>query len=86
MLSTPTNLQKNFKDSKHKFTTSRRGENENGGASKVNPTNPPRKPCFKGETQNLNGNVFETLEELRNPLQFEKTLEDIQRYCSKTYR
>ena len=46
---------------------------------------PPRKPRFKGETEDLNGNVFETLEESRNPLQFKNTLEAMQRYCSKTY-
>ena len=46
---------------------------------------PPRKPRFKGETEDLNGNVFETLEESRNPLQFKKTMEALQRYSSKTY-
>ena len=33
----------------------------------------------------MNGNAFETLEESRNPLQFNKTIEALQRYCSKTY-
>ena len=33
----------------------------------------------------MNGNVFETLEESRNPLQFKRTIKALQRHCSKTY-
>ena len=57
------------------------GDNKNGGSAKNNSTKtprktfPPRKIRFKGETDDLNGNVFETLKESRNSLQFKKTLE-----------
>ena len=47
--------------------------------------NRPSRPRFKGETEEMNGNVFKTLEESRNPLQFKRTIEALQRYCSKPY-
>lgn len=43
------------------------------------------KPKFKGETSDMNGAVFETAEETKDPLQFVRTLEALERYSYKTY-
>ena len=40
---------------------------------------------FRGETKDMNGNVFECHEESRDPTQFNRTLEALERYANKTY-
>lgn len=43
------------------------------------------KPKFKGETSEMNSAVFETAEETKDPLQFVRTLEALERYSYKSY-
>jgi len=40
---------------------------------------------FKGETETMNGNVFQLLEEAKDPTQFNRTKEALERYAAKTY-
>ena len=40
---------------------------------------------FRGETKEMNGNVFKCHEESRDPTQFNRTLEALERYANKTY-
>ena len=44
-----------------------------------------RNTGFKGETEGMNANVFESLEESRDPTQYNRTLEALERYCFKNY-
>ena len=40
---------------------------------------------FKGETTDMNGHVFQTIEESKDPSQYMKTLDALERYSNKTY-
>jgi len=40
---------------------------------------------FKGETEAMNGNAFQLLEEAKDPTQFNRTKEALERYAEKTY-
>jgi len=40
---------------------------------------------FKGETEGLNGNVFQTQTESKDPTQYKRTVEALERYCDKVY-
>ena len=44
------------------------------------------KPKFKGETSEMNGSIFETSEESKDPTQFVRTLEALERFSYKTYK
>lgn len=59
------------------------GDNDKSGASVK-----PRYPCsirskFKGETEGMNGHVFQTIVESQNKRQFNKMVEALERYASK---
>ena len=40
---------------------------------------------FKGETAGMNGNVFQTQEESRDPTQYKRTMEALERFANKQY-
>ena len=44
------------------------------------------RPKFRGETDGMNGFVFETFEEAKDPTAFVRTLEALERFASKTYK
>ena len=46
----------------------------------------PSKPKFKGETDGMNGFVFETSEEVKDPTGFVRTLEALERFSNKNYK
>ena len=54
-------------------------------AKKKKPKKPSR-PKFKGETDGMNGFVFETSEEAKDPTAFVRTLEALERFANKTYK
>ena len=41
---------------------------------------------FSGETQDMNGNLFQTIEESKDATQYVKTVEALERYAFKTYK
>ena len=41
---------------------------------------------FSGETLDMNGNLFQTIEESRDVIQYIKTIEALERYAFKTYK
>jgi len=41
--------------------------------------------AFRGETSALNGNVFQTQEESKDPTQYKRTIEALERYCHKIF-
>ena len=43
------------------------------------------KPKFQGETHGMNGFVFETSEEVKDPTAFVRTLKALERFANKTY-
>ena len=46
----------------------------------------PSKPKFKGETEGMNGFVFQTSEEVKDPTGFVRTLEALERFSNKNYK
>ena len=44
------------------------------------------KPKFKGETEGMNGFIFETSEEAKDPTAFVRTLEALERFSNKNYK
>jgi len=58
----------------------------NGRGGRSNDKNMYRKTSFRGETPGLNGNVFQTLGESRDPTQFKRTMEALERFSNKVYQ
>jgi len=66
----------------HKFN-----RNRNGGRFSNNRNNNQfvKGSSFKGETFGLNGCVFQMQSESKDPTQFKRTVEALERFCDKTY-
>ena len=45
----------------------------------------PNKPKFKGETESMNGHVFQSPEEAKDATQFSKTMEALEHHCTTKY-
>jgi len=55
-----------------------------GGRNNRNPRT--TKPKFKGETESMNGHVFQSPDESKDATQFTKTLEALEHHCTITYQ
>jgi len=65
----------------------RRGRyGRNNGRGGRNNDGAYRKSSFRGETPGLNGNVFQTQGESRDPTQFKRTMEALERFSNKVYQ
>ena len=62
-----------------------RGGNRRNGRFNAQRSNRQTVKSFKGETLELSGQVFQTMEESNDPIQFKKTIEAIERYASKMF-
>ena len=64
-----------------------RNRNGNGGSSnnRNNRYFGNKSNFFKGETAALNGNVFQMQSESKDPTQFKRTVEALERFCDKIY-
>ena len=55
-------------------------------ASKKKKGKRPPKPKFKGKTDGMNGFVFETCKESKDPTGFVKSLEALEQFANKTHK
>jgi len=62
-----------------------RGGNRRNSRFNAQRSNRQTVKSFKGETLELSGQVFQTMEESNDPIQFKKTTEAIERYASKMF-
>ena len=62
-----------------------RGRGRGGRGNNSNNRSANNSTTFRGETKEMNGNVFQCHEEARDPTQFNRTLEALERYANKTY-
>jgi len=62
-----------------------RGRRNNRGGGRQFARGGKPASAFKGETLGMNGSVFQTQEESKDPTQFKRTMEALERFVNKTY-